>query len=133
MDLPERARSRIATEDHIWFTTVSRSGQPYTSLVWFIADGDDDLVVYSLDSQRVRNIGDGQKVALNFNSHGGGGVVTFTGMARVDPELPRCDAHPVYLAKYQRRIEEHLGMTPAAFADRYHVGVRVTLTGVRAW
>ncbi|NND85331.1 MAG: TIGR03667 family PPOX class F420-dependent oxidoreductase [Acidimicrobiia bacterium] len=133
MDLPDVARERLDSEAHIWLTTVSPSGQPSTSLVWFLPDGDDELLIYSLDSQRVRNIGDGQKVALNFNSKGGGGVATFTGEATVDPDLPRCDEHEGYLAKYQDRIEQHLGMTPTAFADRYHVGIRVRLAGVRAW
>lgn len=133
MELPDAARSRLASEDHIWFTTVSPAGQPMTSLVWFLPDGADDLIVYSLPSQRVRNIGGGQKVALNFNSHGGGGVATFTGTARVDPDLPRCDEHKAYQEKYRDQIEQRLRMTPEAFADRYSVGIRVTLTGVRAW
>lgn len=133
MEIPDRVRSRLTREDHIWLTTVSPSGQPYTSLVWFLPDGANDLIIYSLPSLRSRNIGQGAKVALNFNSHGGGGVATFTAHARIDDTLPPVAENTAYLSKYRFHIEHHLGMGVDAFSDRYHVPIRVTLTGVRAW
>ncbi len=133
MEIPDRVRSRLASEDHIWLTTVSPGGQPYASLVWFLPDGTDELVIYSLPSLRAENIGSGSKVALNLNSQGGGAVATFTGQARVDDSIPPVHHNAAYLAKYRVNIEQHLGMTVEAFAGKYHVPIRVRLTGVRAW
>lgn len=133
MEIPDRVRARLVREDHIWLTTVSSSGQPFTSLVWFLPVADDELVIYSLPSLRSRNIGDGSKVALNFNSHGGGGVTTFTGQARVDHTIAPVHENTEYLAKYRAHIEGDLGTTVEAFGAKYHVPIRVRLTGVRAW
>ena len=101
--------------------------------LWFLPVSDDEVIVYSLPSLRSRNIGDGAKVALNFNSQGGGGVATFTGQARVDPSIPPVHENVEYLAKYRTHIEDHLGMTVEAFGAKYHVPIRAHLTGVRAW
>ena len=133
MEIPDRVRARLAEEDHIWLTTVSPSGQPYTSLVWFLPVAESELIIYSLPSLRSSNVGDGSQVSLNFNSHGGGGVATFTGEARIDPSIPAVHENPEYLTKYRVQIEEHLGMTVEVFGAKYHVPIRVHLTGVRAW
>ena len=116
----------------VWLTTVSPSGTPTPSVVWFHWDGDREVLMFSRRTSRVANIARNPRVSLNFPSDGvGGDVVVLTGEARIDPAAPRADEVPGYLAKYGARIGGGLDLTPGAFAARYHVAVRIELTRVR--
>jgi PPOX class probable F420-dependent enzyme len=76
----------------------------------------------------VRNIAANPRVTLNFDGDGrGGDVVVLAGIARVDPDAPAADANPAHLAKYGPEIER-IGLTPAAYAARFSVPVRIRLT-----
>lgn len=124
-------RTRLDAEFVIWMTTVSPDG-PQSSPVWFVAEAD-ELLVYSLDSARVRNIAANPAVALNLNSNRfGGDVVTIEGAARVDTEAPAANENEAYVAKYRDRIDA-AGWTPEGFARDYPVPIRIAITRVRTW
>jgi PPOX class probable F420-dependent enzyme len=85
-----------------WFTTVSPSGQPQSSAVWFLRDGD-SLLMYSSDkATRLANIDENPRVAFNLRADARGDViVTLEGVAGRDPaasppgEHPRCSVRSV--------------------------------------
>jgi PPOX class probable F420-dependent enzyme len=125
-----RALARLDDEIIIWLTTVTPKGQPQASPVWFWWDGE-EFLVYSLPSARVRNIEHNPKVALNLDGNGeGGDIVTLEGIARIDPAAPPAYEHAEYVAKYQRKFEEH-DWTPEWFASRYSVPIRIQPTRAR--
>ncbi len=131
MTIDDTVRSRLEADLVIWMTTVASDG-PQSSPVWFLLDGD-ELLVYSLDSARVRNIAARPAVALNLNSNRyGGDVLTMEGVARVDDGAPAADQNETYVAKYRDRIAA-AGWTPESFARDYPVPIRITITRVRAW
>ena len=126
-----RVMRHLRDEIVIWLTTVTPSGAPLSSPVWFVWDGERSLVVYSLPSARVRNLETNPRVSLNFAGDGrGGDVVVLSGRAAVATDLPGADQHAAYLAKYADQIAR-IGMTPSSFADRYTVALRVHLARVR--
>ncbi len=125
-----RALARLDDELIIWLTTVNPSGQPQSSPVWFWWDGS-EFLVYSLPSARVRNVRHNPKVALNLDGNGeGGDIVTIEGIARIDRSGPPASVHTEYVAKYQRKFEQH-GWTPEWFASRYSVPIRIEPTRAR--
>jgi PPOX class probable F420-dependent enzyme len=70
------------------------------------------------------------RVTLNFDGDGrGGGIVVLSGLAAVDEQAPPADANPGHLAKYAAQIAE-FGMTPASYAARFSVPIRIRLTRV---
>ena len=130
----EAVRSRLESEPCMWMTTVKPNGQPQTSLVWFLVDGD-DIVMYSLaDSPRPANVESNPAVALNLDSNGrGGGVVTMEGSACIDESIPPVPANARYLEKYGGNIERGSWKTPEVFAAKYSVPIRIEIDRVRAW
>ena len=58
--------------------------------------------------------------------------VSLEGTAFVDESLPPAHQFPGYLEKYADEIAD-LGWTPESFASDYSVGLRITLTRVRAF
>lgn len=126
------AAQRLETETLAWLTTVHPDGRLSASLIWFLwRDG--ELVVYSRDNAKIRNIEANPNVAFNLNSDDrGGSVLTIQGTARVDRAYPAADQIPAYTEKYETRIER-LGTTPAGFATDYSVPIRITPISYRAW
>lgn len=129
----QRVRRRLDSETVIWLITQGANGTPQPSPVWFLPDGDDEIVIYSQRNKpKLRNIEANPTVALNFNATpDGGDVVIFHGEARIDRDAPAADA-PAYVEKYANGIAG-LGMTPEGFADEYAVPVRVKLTRLRGF
>jgi PPOX class probable F420-dependent enzyme len=128
-----RALARLDTERVIWLTTVSPSGQPQSSPVWFLFT-DGEFLVYSLpDTARLRNIAGNPRVSLHLDGNGrGGDIVSIEGTARLDPEAPPANGAEAYLARYRDWIASR-GWTPESFARGYPVAVRIRPTRVRAW
>jgi PPOX class probable F420-dependent enzyme len=112
-------------------TTVNANGQPQTSPIWFLREGE-DVVIYSEPSTgKLRNIAANPRVALALRGDEEGDTVyTLQGAASVDTSLVPADRDPAYLAKYRGQIER-LGWTPAVFATRYSVGIRIVVDRVR--
>jgi len=125
-------QERLDGELVVWMTTVSPSGQPQTSPVWFLVE-DETFVIYSLASTpRRRNIEASPKVDLHLNSTPEGGqVVIIEGIAAIVTDGPAADADQAYVAKYRGPMDD-LGMTPESFAADYPVRIHVTPTKLRA-
>ena len=125
-----RVARRLREEQVIWLTTVTPAGSPLPRPVGFLWDGGDVVSVYSQPGARVRNIAANPRVTLNFDGDGhGGDVVVLSGAAEVDPDAPAADALPAWLEKYAAQIEG-FGMTPASYAARFSVPIRIRLTRV---
>ena len=116
-----------------WLTTVSPSGQPQTSAVWFLREGD-SLLMYSSDqATRLTNIDRNPRVSFNLRGDDRGDViVTLEGAAGRDPAALPPGEHPGYLDKYESEIER-LGWTPATFSRDFGTAVRIELRRLRAW
>ena len=114
-------------------TAVSPEGQPQTTPVWFLRDGDDLIVYNQPTSPRLASIAVNDRVSAALRGDvAADGAVLIEGRARVDEALPSPDSFPAYLDKYAAVIVG-LGWTPEQFASEYPVGVRITPTRVRAW
>jgi PPOX class probable F420-dependent enzyme len=115
-----------------FLTAVNENGQPQTSPVWFQRDGE-DIVVYSRpDARRLRSIETNARVALTLRAdRQGHALVSLEGTAAMENHLPRAEELPGYEEKYADEIID-LGWTPGSFSDEYSVGIRITVTKVRA-
>ena len=126
------AERRLREETIIWLTTVTAAGQPQSTPVWFLWDGDEFSIYGSKDGPKTRNIEQNPRVSLHLEGNGrGGGNVIFEGTARVDADGPRADAVPSYLDKYGSLISQM--WTLATFADDYPHLIRVAPTRARIW
>ncbi len=127
-----RVAQRLRTSRVAWLTTVAPDGTPQTSPVWFVWDGE-GILIYSLESARVRNLAEHGRVSLNLDGNGmGGDIVVIEGTARIDRALPSAAENPDYLAKYQPVMDDR-GWTSEWFARRYSVPILVTPTKYRYW
>jgi PPOX class probable F420-dependent enzyme len=123
-----RAARRLREEAVVWLTTVTPAGAPLPRPVGFLWDGGEIVSMYSQPGARVRNIAANPKVTLNFDGDGrGGDIVVLSGTAQVDTDAPAADANPAWLDKYAGQIEQ-TGITPASYAARFSVPVRIRLT-----
>ena len=126
------ATARLRSEGLAWLTTAFPDGRLAASLVWFLWI-DSELIVYSRDNAKVRNIEGNPNVAFNLNSDDrGGSVLTIQGTAVVDRSYPASDRIPAYTDKYAALIER-LGTDPGGFAADYSVPIRITPVSYRAW
>ena len=126
-----RVAGHLREEIVVWLTTVTPAGSPLPSPVWFIWDGGESVVMYSMPGARVRNVEANPRVTLNFGGDGGGGdIVVLSGEAVIDTDAPPADQDGEYRAKYDEHIGR-IGMTPETFAQRYSVPVRIQLTRLR--
>jgi PPOX class probable F420-dependent enzyme len=129
-----RAAARLRTEEVAWLTTVTPSGTPQPSPIWFLWDGGTEVLIFSRDdTSRSANIAANPTVSLHFNTDDtGGDVVVFTGTARLCPGDPAATEVPAYLAKYEEGFRR-LGSPPERFVQRYSLPIRVTLTRLRGF
>jgi PPOX class probable F420-dependent enzyme len=127
------ADQRLRREPIIWLTTVSGSGQPQSSPVWFLWDGSGFLIYGSKNGSKTPNIRGNPRVSLHLDGDGnGGGNVIFEGTATVSSD-GSADAIPAeYAAKYQPLIER-LGWTLDSMAADYPHVIMVTPASVRVW
>lgn len=116
-----------------WLTTVTESGQPQSSVVWFLRDGGDLLIYSKPDATKLANIAVNPRVAFNLRGDElGDTMATFEGTAEVvDPPTPP-HQHAAYFAKYQDQIKR-LGWTPEQFSDDYSALIRTTINRIRSW
>jgi PPOX class probable F420-dependent enzyme len=134
MEFTDRTRKRLGRETVAWFTTVNPSGTPITLPVWFLWNGDDEVLIYSLtNAARLRNIAANPRVSFHLDGDGHGGeVVVLEGTATIDSEYPPADQLPEYLDRYRGYMNAY-GWTPEWFAGRYSVAIRVKVDNVRQW
>ena len=128
-----RADRRLRAEPVAWLTTVRADGQPQSTPVWFLWDGETFLVYSQPGAPKVGNVTANPRVSLHLNDDGtGDDVVSFEGAATVEPGTPRADRVEGYLAKYRAAIAA-LGYEPGPFARTYSTAIRVRPTRVRVW
>jgi PPOX class probable F420-dependent enzyme len=126
-----RAARHLREDMVVWMTTVTPSGQPSPSPVWFLWDDEDRVSMYSRDSPRVRNLATNPRVALNFPGDGrGGDIVVLSGTAAVQEAAVPVHLNAEYLTKYGGAIQR-MGKTPEEFSAEYRVPVQIRLSGVR--
>ncbi len=116
-----------------FLTAVNSSGQPQTSPVWYIRDGE-DLVVYNRPSAaRLRSIANNNRVAFNLRAdRRASSAISLEATAVVDSGLPPAVDFPGYIDRYGSEIADN-NWTPESFSDDYSVGLRITVTRVRDW
>jgi PPOX class probable F420-dependent enzyme len=126
-ELGARAARRLREEIVVWLTTITPAGSPLPRPVWFLWDGEDEVLLYSRQSARVRNIERNPSVTLNFDGDGqGGDIIVLSAEAAIDWHWPPAHEHDEYLKKYADRIAG-IGMNPQTFARSYKVPVRIRL------
>jgi len=125
----QQLRSRLI----LWLTTVRTNGQPQTSPVWFVYDGE-SILMYSIPtSPKVANIQGNPRVAMNVDGDGrGGGILTMEGTARIDETAPPVNAMPGYVEKYEELIKE-MGTEAEPFATLFSTPIRIMPTRVRVY
>jgi PPOX class probable F420-dependent enzyme len=132
-DLDSPAGERLRTEQILWLTTVRADGQPQTSPVWFVWDGEGLLVFSQPHAQKLRNLAANPRVSAHLDADGGGvEAVNVEGTATIDPRAPSSDRLGAYQAKYREGIRA-LGWTPAELAWDYSVAIRIVPVRARAW
>ena len=128
-----RAEERLRSEVVVWLTTVSDDGQPQTTPVWFVWDGDSFLIYSQPSARKVDNIRRQPQVSLHLNSDPEADqAVVFEAAARLADDEPPADRVSAYVGKYREDIAG-LGMTDESFAADYAQPIRVVPTRVRAW
>ena len=127
-----RAARHLREETVVWLTTVTPSGAPVPSPVWFVWKEPDAVVMYSRDgTPRARNLAANPHVSLNFAGNGqGGDIVVLSGRATLDAALPPSHENGDYVAKYGPPMERVAG-TLEQFSRAYPRGVRIELTRLR--
>jgi len=127
------AEARLKEELIAWLTTVSPSGQPQSTPIWFLWDGEEFVIYGSKDGPKVPNIRANPHVGLHLEGdRKGGGNVIFEGMARIDEVAAGLSDSANYLAKYGDTINAY-GWTPQSMAQDYPHVIKVTPTRVRIW
>jgi PPOX class probable F420-dependent enzyme len=128
-----RAAERLRHELIVWLTTVNAAGQPQSSPVWFLWDGDTFLIYSRPGTPKLRNLGANPRVGLHLDGNGrGGDVVVIEGTAAVDTSAPPADRVPAYVEKYAERIAAN-AWTAASFAADYAEPLRITPKSARVW
>ena len=124
----------VLDEDLVgWLTTVTGSGQPQSSVVWFLRDGDDLLVYSKPDATKMRNISANPKIAFNLRTDEvGDSMTTLEGDATVVDSPTPPHQHPAYFGKYRGQISR-LGWTPEQFSDEYSALIRIAINRIRSW
>jgi len=130
-ELSEEVLERLRADLVVWLTTVDPDGQPQTSPVWFLWQGDTFLLYSQPHATKVRNLRANPRVALTLRTDEmASSYVTFEGKAAL-PEGPRGDEVPAYLQKYEPLISGE-GWTVEWMTGEYSQPVVVTPTRVRA-
>lgn len=128
-DAPAR---RLNSEGVAWLTTSNADGQPQSSPVWFVWDGDSLWLRSQAQAGKVRNIKANPRVALHLADDGqGGDIVTIEGRASIE-NVPE-DLMGRYFAKYHDAIRDELQSTPEQIAADYPTTIRITPTRARVW
>ena len=117
----------------MWLTTAAPEGQPQSTPVWFLWDGDVFHVYSQRDKPKLHNIRANPRVSLHLEGgEEGSDVVTFEGRAEIAANGAPATSSPEYMKKY-RRLIEGFGWTPESFADDYSVPLRITPSRARIW
>jgi PPOX class probable F420-dependent enzyme len=123
--------ARLETELIAWLTTVTGDGRLQSSPVWFLWSAGEFQVFSRKGAPRARNIATNANVSVHLNSDDkGDGIVTFEGLARIEPGAQPASALPAYVAKYGAMIAGY-GWTPESFSRDYPDPIRIRPTRLR--
>jgi PPOX class probable F420-dependent enzyme len=129
----QRIERRLDTEQVVWLTTVSQSGKPQPSMVWFLRDGDDVLVMSQPKTAKVKAIAANPNDALNFNgTEQGGDMVVMNGTAILEEPYSFENVPAAYLEKYRNGITG-IDMTPETFIAEYSQPIRIRIARIRGF
>ncbi|MGU3500949.1 pyridoxamine 5'-phosphate oxidase family protein [Mycobacterium sp. C31M] len=116
--------------------TVSRSGQPHVTPLWFAWDGA-ALWLYSIvDSQRWTDLTHDARISVVVDDGAAYGElrgVEIVGTAMVVGEVPRTDSANPELAAPERLFSEKYFAGTEFVSDGRHAWVRITPTTARSW
>ena len=116
----------------IWFTTVRPDGMPQPTPVWFIWENGTFLIYSQPNAQKLRNIRNNPKVALNLNTdEEGGEYLVIMGDAAIDVSHPPSNKVAAYAEKYRQGTQD-IGYTPETLAQTFSVAIRVQPTVIRS-
>jgi PPOX class probable F420-dependent enzyme len=131
----ERVARRLHDDPILWLTTVDSKDTPQPNPVWFLWDATTaTILVYSkAGAKRHEHLQKHPRVSLNFDGNGtGGNIIVLTGEARLSPDDPPANHHPLFVAKYQDSITRSFS-TAENFAAQYPVALRIYLTTLRGF
>ena len=135
-DLGKRVLGQLESEGIVWLTTVSPSGQPQPSPVWFLWRDGKILVLSEPSSPKVRNIRQNPNVAVSFNTDPNGAEVSILQCtAALEADLKTAeDAETFadYEEKYREGIKQ-LNLTAESMLTQYSQLIVITPTRLRAW
>jgi PPOX class probable F420-dependent enzyme len=132
LQLSDRVRERLATEETIWLTTVNRHGTPVPTPVWFVWNDGELMLLSQPGTPKLANLARNPRTSLHFNTDAeGDDVAVFTGSARIG-EIGDAPEWAQYALKYAQAIVR-VGFTEESYIAEYSVPVRVTVERVRAW
>lgn len=128
----KRVAERLQREIPIWLTTVSRTGQPQTSPVWFLWDGDVFHLISQPEATKIINLKENPLVSLHLQADetADEDIVIFEGVTEFDPAGSDAAWILAYMEKYRERIDAY-GWTPQGTLAEYSVSLRVTPTRIR--
>lgn len=130
--IEDRVAKRLEKERIIWLTSVQPDGQPQSAPVWYLHQ-DDEILVWSYDGARVRNLKQNPKVALHLNDDGrGDDIVIIEAEASIDPALGPGSANPEFARRYQPLLDS-FNRDWGWFDRDYPVPLRIRPIRVRAW
>jgi PPOX class probable F420-dependent enzyme len=126
-----RALERLGSEIPIWLTTVRDDGQPQTSPVWFLWDGEVFHLLSKPGAAKVRNIRANPRVSLHLQASESGGedLLIVEGNAELEDQLSEDWLRP-YEAKYGRSVEGEAWDIQSMEAE-YSLGIKITPTRFR--
>jgi PPOX class probable F420-dependent enzyme len=128
-----RAAERLDQERIGWLTTVTPSGRPQSSPVWFVALDDAIYIQSQREAAKLGNIRANGNVSFHLDGDGDGGdIVTIDADAEIR-DAPPSGLLDAYSEKYGRVIRERVRSTPEAMIDEYPTTVRLIPRRVRAW
>lgn len=126
---------RLNDEPLIWMTTIGRrSNAPVPSLVWFLWDGSQVLVVSQPNKPKLYNVDANPRVALNLEAaRGGDDVAVISGTAVYDHTGLTGGERESYAVKYADGIARLGFASPPAFLDTFSELIRITPERVRGF
>jgi PPOX class probable F420-dependent enzyme len=129
----KRALGRLQQEQVVWLTTVSATGAPQPSPVWFLWQ-DDKVIIYSQpDTAKIRAIAQNDRVSLNFNAtEHGDDVVVLNGTAEIIGIDPPASDNRAYIEKYAGGLAS-VKMSPEQFSAEYSQLISVTPRRMRGF
>jgi PPOX class probable F420-dependent enzyme len=129
----ERVHRRLAHEQIVWLTTVSKDGTPQPNPIWFVHEDEHVLLYNGGAVKRLAHIAANPRVALNFDGDGkGSDIIVITGTARVVDDAPLPHENPAFVAKYREGMERMYG-TIEHFTETHPVAIRVEFGKVRGF